>query len=112
MLTALYRSASLRTAAAMGLGGVGFSLGSLLLARVLPMHEYGLVALVLGIVAVAGLSAPLGLDQIAARRGVRLDAHWRRAALTASLVTALVAAAIAAPIYHLSLALAAGVALI
>ncbi|MGH8295052.1 MAG: lipopolysaccharide biosynthesis protein, partial [Steroidobacteraceae bacterium] len=42
----------------------------------------------------------------------RLDAHWRRAALTASLVTALVAAAIAAPIYHLSLALAAGVALI
>jgi O-antigen/teichoic acid export membrane protein len=112
MLRALYRSASLRTAAVMALGGVGFSLGSLLLARVLPTDEYGLVALVLGIVAVAGLTAPLGLDQIAARRGVRLDERWRRAALIACATTALAAAIIAALAYHLSISLAVGVAFI
>ncbi|HVS78048.1 MAG TPA: hypothetical protein VHE11_14010, partial [Steroidobacteraceae bacterium] len=112
MLKALYRSASLRTAAAMGLGGVGFSIGSLLLARVLPTEEYGLVALVLGIVAVAGLTAPLGLDQVAARRGIRLDGRWRRAALAASAATALAAAVLSALIYHLSPSLALSVALI
>ena len=112
MLKALYRSASLRTAAAMGLGGVGFSLGSLLLARELPTQEYGLVALVLGIVAVAGLTAPLGLDQVAARRGIRLDAGWRRAALGACALTALAAALIAGVVYHLSSSLVASVALI
>jgi O-antigen/teichoic acid export membrane protein len=112
MLKALYRSASLRTAAAMGVGGVGFSLGSLVLARVLPTQEYGLVALVLGIVAVAGLTAPLGLDQVAARRGIRLDARWRRAALGACAATAVVAALIAGLVYHLSPTLMASVALI
>ncbi|MDE2051191.1 MAG: oligosaccharide flippase family protein, partial [Gammaproteobacteria bacterium] len=111
-LKALYRSASLRTAAAMGIGGVGFSLGSLLFARVLPTEEYGRVSLVLGIVAVAGLTAPLGLDQVAARRGIRLDARWRRAALGASALTAVGAATIAALVYHLSAALVASVALI
>ena len=112
MLKALYRSASLRTAAAMGVGGIGFSLGSLLLARVLPTREYGLVALVLGIVALAGLTAPLGLDQLAARRGIRLDAGWRRAALGACAAVALAAATITALVYHLPASLAASVALI
>lgn len=112
MLQALWRSASLRTAVVMGLGGVGFSLGSLLLARVLPTAEYGLVSLVLGIIAVAGLTAPLGLDQVAARRGIRLDAVWRRAALGACVITALTAAAVAGIVYHLSPALILSVALI
>ena len=112
MLKALYRSASLRTAAAMGLGGVGFSLGSLLLARVLPTPEYGLVSLVLGLVAVAALTAPLGIDQVAARRGIRLDAGWRRAALGACLTSALAAATIAAVVYRLSPSLVASVAVI
>ena len=111
MLKALYRSASLRTAAAMGLGGIGFSLGSLLLARLLPTREYGIVALVLGIVAVAGLAAPLGLDQVIARRGMRLDAGWRRAALSACATTALGAAMVAALVYHLSATVVASVAL-
>lgn len=112
MLKALYRSASLRTAAAMGIGGVCFSLGSLLLARVLPTDEYGLVSLVFGIVGVAGLTAPLGLDQVAARRGIRLNAGWRRAALAGTTLTALSAAVLAALVYHLSAALVASVALI
>lgn len=112
MLKALYRSASLRTAAAMGIGGVAFSLGSLLLARVLPTEEYGRVSLVLGIVAVAGLTAPLGLDQVAARRGIRLNGPWRRAALGACALTAMAAAAVAALVYHLAAPIVASVALI
>ena len=112
MFKALYRSASLRAAAAMAIGGVCFSLGSLLLARVMPTEEYGLVSLVFGIVGVAGLTAPLGLDQVAARRGIRLDADWRRAALGACVLTALVAATLASLVYHLSAALALSVALI
>jgi O-antigen/teichoic acid export membrane protein len=112
MFKALYRSASLRAAAAMAIGGVCFSLGSLLLARVMPTEEYGLVSLVFGIVGVAGLTAPLGLDQVAARRGIRLDAYWRRAALGASVLTALVAATLASLVYHLSATLALSVALI
>jgi O-antigen/teichoic acid export membrane protein len=111
MLKALYRSASLRTAAVMGVGGVGFSLGSLLLARTLPTQEYGLVSLVLGVVAVAGLTAPLGLDQVAARRGLRLDAGWRRAALGACVLTAIAAAGIGGLVYHLSFELMASIAL-
>jgi O-antigen/teichoic acid export membrane protein len=110
--TALLRSPSLRTAAVMGLGGVGFSLGSLVLARVLPTHEYGLVALVLGIVAVGGLTAPLGFDQVAARRGIRLDGPWRRATLIACATMASGTAGVAAWAYHLSLSVAVSVGLI
>jgi Polysaccharide biosynthesis protein len=111
MLKALYRSASLRTAAAMGVGGIGFSLGSLLFARLLPTEEYGLLSLFLGIVAVAGLTAPLGLDQVVARRGISLDVGWRRAALWACVLTSLGAAAVAALVYHLSAGLALDTAL-
>jgi O-antigen/teichoic acid export membrane protein len=111
MLKALYRSASLRTAAAMGVGGVGFSLGSLLFARLLPTEEYGLLSLFLGIVAVAGLAAPLGLDQVVARRGISLDAGWRRAAFWACVLTSLGAALVAVLVYHLSAALALDTAL-
>lgn len=112
MLRALLRSPSLRTAAAMGIGGVCFSVGGLILARELPIDEYALVSLVLGIVAVAGNTAPLGLDQVVGRRGLSLNAPWRRASIGASLTTALVAALMAGLIYHVRPALMASVAVI
>lgn len=112
MLQSLLRSASLRNAAAMGLGGICFSVGGLILARELPTQEYALVSLVLGIVAVAGNTAPLGLDQVIARRGIRLDARWRRSSFGASLITALAAGAFASLVYHVPLALMASVILI
>ncbi|MFI4886048.1 MAG: lipopolysaccharide biosynthesis protein [Steroidobacterales bacterium] len=110
MLQALLRSPSLRTAAAMGVGGVCFSVGGLILARELPTQEYALVSLVLGIIAVAGNTAPMGLDQVVLRRGIPLDARWRHACLGASLVTALAAGGLSGLIYHLSTALMASVA--
>jgi O-antigen/teichoic acid export membrane protein len=112
MLQSLFRSASLRNAAAMGLGGICFSVGGLILARELPTQEYALVSLVFGIVAVAGNTAPLGLDQVVARRGIRLDARWRRSSFGASLITALAAGAFASLVYHVPLALMASVILI
>jgi hypothetical protein len=112
MLTALRRSPSLRTAAAMGLGGLCFSAGGLILARELPRQEYALISLVLGIVAVAGNAAPLGLDKVVARRGIRLDARWRGASLGASLATALAAGAVSGLVYHLPPDLMASVTLI
>lgn len=112
MLRALLRSPSLRTAAIMGVGGVCFSAGGLILARELPTEEYARVCLVLGIVSVAGNIAPLGLDQVVGRRGLRLGARWRRASFGASLATALAAALLAGLIYHLPAALMASIALI
>jgi O-antigen/teichoic acid export membrane protein len=112
MLKTLYHSASLRNAAAMGLGGVCFSLGGLILARELSTPGYALVSLVLGLVAVAGNTAPLGLDQIVARRGIRLGPRWRRASFAASCATALGAGAIAGLVYHVPAALAATVIVI
>ena len=112
MLRALLRSPSLRTAAAMGVGGVCFSAGGLILARELPTHQYARVCLVLGIVSVAGNIAPLGLDQVVGRRGVSLDARWMRASFGASLATALAAALLSGLVYHLPAALMASVALI
>ena len=101
MLRALYRSASLRAAAALGLSGVAFALGNLILARVLPSQEYGLVSLFIGVVAVSGVMAPLGLDVVVGRRGLRLDPRWRRATLAACTATGLATAALAAVAYRL-----------
>lgn len=53
------RSPALRSAAVLGLGGAGFALGNLLLARVLPEGEFGKVSLLLSLVQVGGaLGAP------------------------------------------------------
>ena len=103
MLRALYTSASLRAAVSMGFGGVAFALGSLVLARILPPREYGLVLLFIGIVAVCGFSAPLGFDLVVGRRGLRLDSAWRRTTLAACGMVGVATAAFAAAAYRLAL---------
>ncbi len=105
MLRALCKSASLRAAAVLGLGGVAFTLGNLILARTLPSEEYGVISLIVGIVAVAGLAAPLGLDLVIGRRGLRLDSRLRRAIVGISTAVGLVTAAASAIFYRLDAAL-------
>lgn len=105
MLGAVHKSASLRAAAVLGLGGLAFTLANLIFARILPTREYGLVSLVIGIVAVAGLAAPLGLDLVVARRGLLLDAPWRRAVLGSSCVVGIASAAVSSIGYQLTLPL-------
>ena len=105
MLRELYKSASLRASAVLGLGGLAFTLGNLILAKMLPSREYGLISLVVGIVSVAGLAAPLGLDLVIGRRGLRLDSRLRRAILSVSTAVGLVAAVVSAVSYRLEAAL-------
>lgn len=105
MFRALLRSESLRAAVALGVGGAAFALGSLVLARILSPGAYGLVSLFIGIVAVCGFIGPLGLDLVVARRGLQLDASWRRAVLAACAAVGAVTAAATAIAYHLPLPL-------
>jgi O-antigen/teichoic acid export membrane protein len=100
MLSALYKSASLRAAAVLGLGGLAFTLGNLIFARILPTEQYGVVSLVVGIVAVAGLAAPLGLDLVMGRRGLLLDSRLRRAIACIASLMGLGTVAVSALCYH------------
>jgi O-antigen/teichoic acid export membrane protein len=105
MLSALFKSASLRAAAVLGLGGLAFTLGNLLFARALPAQEYGVVSLFIGIVAVAGLAAPLGLDLVIGRRGLLLDSRWRRAIAGTTFLVGLATAVVSAILYRLEAAI-------
>ena len=105
MLRALFKSQSLRAATALGFGGVAFTLSNLVLARILPSREYAIVCLVIGIVSVAGLAAPLGLDLVLGRQGLRLDAAFRRAVLAISTAMAVLTTVVTAIFYHLEFSL-------
>lgn len=111
MLRTVVNSASLRAAWALALGGAAFTLGNLGLARALPAAEYGLLSLVIGVLSVASLAAPLGIDLVVARRGMQLGALLRRRALAASLLTGLVAAAVCSAAYGLNGVLVAAIAI-
>jgi len=101
MLRLLHESPALRVAAAFGVGGVSFAVGSLMLARQLSTQDYGLVSLVIGIVSVATVVAPLGVDSAITRHGWLVGSQLRRIALAASLFTAGVTAIIGWTLYAL-----------
>jgi len=105
MLRALYQSPALRAAVGFGLGGVAFTVGNLILARVMSAYQYGVLSLLVGILAVAALCAPLGLDYVLARRGQAMGASLRLTALGASVLVGLATALITAVLYRLDLAL-------
>jgi hypothetical protein len=105
MLRALFKSQSLRAATALGFGGVAFTLSNLVLARILPSPEYAIVCLVIGVVSVAGLAAPLGLDLVLGRQGLRLDGAFRRAVLGISTSMAILTTVVTAIFYHLEFSL-------
>ena len=67
-LRQLYKSSALRTAVAFGLGGVGYALGNLLLARALTPAEFGIFTLFLALVQVGASLAPIGLPGQVNRR--------------------------------------------
>jgi O-antigen/teichoic acid export membrane protein len=111
MLGVLYKSAALRAGAVLGLGGLAFTLANLILARTLRPQEYGVVSLVIGIVAVGGLAAPLGLDLVIGRRGLPPGRQLRRTIMSASTAVGLAIAVASALIYRLepTLAICAGI---
>jgi O-antigen/teichoic acid export membrane protein len=103
MLRSIFQSPALRAAVAFGFGGITFTLGNLILARVLSSLEYGVLSLVIGVLAVAALCAPMGLDYVIARRGLALGPVLRRRAAVSSLLVGLVTAGICAVLYHLEI---------
>lgn len=105
MLRALYRSPSVRSAAAFGIGGVAFALANLVFARSIPALDYGLLSLMIGVVAVAGPMGPMGLDYVLVRRGWTLHRKLRRPALLTSLLVSLLTVAMSALLYRLGLPL-------
>jgi hypothetical protein len=98
---AVLKSPSLRAALALGCGGIAFTLSNLLFAKELSSVEYGLLLLFIGILSVAMLAAPLGLDQIVARRGLPFGPYLRRWALAACVLTGVLTAIVAAVVYDL-----------
>lgn len=101
MLRNLYRSPALRVAAAFGIGGGSFSLGSLILARQLSAQQYGLVSLVVGIAAFSTLIAPFGIDFVISRNGLMLGSFLRRMTLLTLLFTGLLSVVVGALLYAL-----------
>lgn len=67
-LRLLQKSTALRTAVVFGLGGVGYALGNLLLARALPPAEFGVFTLFLALVQIGASLAPIGLGGQVNRR--------------------------------------------
>ena len=61
-LRLLQKSTALRAAVGFGLGGVGFALGNLLLARALPPAAFGVFTLFLALVQMGASLAPIGLQ--------------------------------------------------
>ncbi|MGE3745837.1 MAG: oligosaccharide flippase family protein [Sphingomonadaceae bacterium] len=72
-LTKLAKSSSLRAAMGFGMGGVAFALGNLLLARSMPVSEYGRYALAVAIYNIFWTIAALGFDEASLRHSDRLD---------------------------------------
>jgi O-antigen/teichoic acid export membrane protein len=89
-LRLLRTSQALRTALGFGLGGVGFALGNLLLARVLPPTQFGVFTLFFALVQIGVTVGPIGLEgQVNRRPGGEVGPG--RALLTSSVVAAVIA---------------------
>jgi O-antigen/teichoic acid export membrane protein len=67
-------ASSLFAALGFGLSGASFTLGMLLLARVLPVEAYGRFTLAIALFNIFGLLTPLGLDQLFLRGPMRAGA--------------------------------------
>jgi len=103
----LWRSPTLRTAVVYGAGGVGFTGANLILARVLPATEYGLLTLVVALVNLGYSLAPMGVDGVVNRRHLEAGPQLLRRVLLYSFLVALGFAALGALAYEMSYGLVA-----
>lgn len=98
----LWRSTTLRSAAVLGLSGVGFAVANLVLARALPTEEYAVVTLVLALVNVGYPMAAAGVDGVVNRRRLEAGPRLLRRLMQASIPVALAFAAIGLAGYETS----------
>jgi hypothetical protein len=98
----LARSSAVRTALVYGTAGAAFALANLLLARVLPVDDYAVIALLLAFFNFGIPMGPLGADSVVNRTPTIVDSRLLARALTTALIVAGAATAIAAFAYALS----------
>ncbi|HYJ79094.1 MAG TPA: hypothetical protein VEW03_05820, partial [Longimicrobiaceae bacterium] len=98
----LWRSATLRSAAVLGISGVGFAVANLVLARALPTEEYAVLTLVVALVNVGYPMAAAGVDGMVNRRRLEAGPRLLRRLMQASIPVALAFAAIGLAGYETS----------
>lgn len=90
---------SLRAAVIYGIGGVGFSLGTLLLARYLSPSDFGVLALLIAMTQIGMGLGPAGVDLLVNRHHPPIDLRLALRVLTTSLVTSAMVTAVAGTVY-------------
>jgi O-antigen/teichoic acid export membrane protein len=70
MVRVLAQWPTLQVTVLIGFAGIGFSLGNILLARVLSTHSYAVVALALSLIHLGFPLAPLGLEKVLVRKAL------------------------------------------
>lgn len=92
LIRRLARNTTIRASGAFALSGFAFALGNLLLARSLPVAEFGRLALEVALINLFAVIGPLGTDQAMIRQGAAVNPGTAgRAICTNILVSVLVA---------------------
>jgi O-antigen/teichoic acid export membrane protein len=98
----LWRSPTLRSVAVYGISGLGFAGANLVLARMLPMVEYGLFTLVIALVNLGFSLAPAGMDGIVNRRRLEAGPTLLRRTMSAALIVTVSLVVISEVAYELT----------
>jgi O-antigen/teichoic acid export membrane protein len=106
-LLGLLRSPALLSALLFAAGGVGFAVGNILLARVLPPVEYGYVALFLALIQLAITLGPVGLETVIIRHHLGARAALMARAFGTSAIVGIGLAAASMILYGANPSLAA-----
>ena len=102
MLGGLLRSGKLRTGLVFGLAALAFAAANLLLAHGMAPEAYGMVSLVVALMAVGGPLAPLGLAPIVVREHLPATPRLLGQCAATSALVAAATAAVAAAVYRLA----------
>ena len=102
----LWRSATLRSVAVLGISGLGFAVANLLLARALPTREYALLTLVIALVNVGYPLAAAGVDGMVNRRPLEASPRLLRRILRSIVPVGIAFTAVGLVAYDMSLPVA------
>jgi hypothetical protein len=92
-------SASLSAGAGFAISGAAFAIGNILLARQMPVAEYGKVGLVVALYIIVSFAAPLGIDQLLLRRRIDPSIRLFGRLVGQAYVVAMIAGLVAGTIY-------------
>ena len=102
LLARLLGSSSLRSAAGFGIGGIGYAVATIVLAKVLPTNSFGVVTLVLALSQFGLTLGPFGLEIVANRHRPRANRGFALLVFSLAALTGVFIAVVAGVYYHLS----------